>query len=141
MAVALFQKKVKAKGLQGWYTGSAGTWARDGYPAAENSRKMMAQFGMDITRHRSRVVRSPLLESADLILTMERGHKEAIQAEFPQVKARVFLLSELVGAGQDIRDPYGGPLIDYRDTAQELDELIDKSFDRIIQLAEENSDH
>ena len=45
----------------------------------------MSQRGLDIRDHRSRTVTAEMLESSDLILTMETGHKEALQVEFPSL--------------------------------------------------------
>ena len=89
MAAALLRRKLNAEKMVDWQVGSAGTWARDGNPAPEYGRRLMASVGMDISHHRSRVVTKEILNDADLILTMEEGHKEALRAEFPSAGPRV----------------------------------------------------
>lgn len=135
MASALFKRKLAQEGdLEGWLVDSAGTWAIEGEPASARSLKVLADRGMDITGHRSRSVRQEILRSYDLILTMERGHKEALRVEFPEISERVFLLTEMAGFEEDIKDPIGGSAEDYEDTIQELEELIERGYERICEL-------
>ncbi len=122
-----------------WRIGSAGTWAREGDPASTGSQMVMGEKGIDLSSHRSRCVTKEMLEEYSLSLVMERNHKEALQAEFPELANRIFLLSEIAGSARDIRDPYGGSLADYRDTARELEDLLTRGFDRIYQLAQVKS--
>jgi protein-tyrosine phosphatase len=96
----------------------------------------MEEIGLNTSKHRSREVNREILEMADLILTMEQGHKEAIQLEFPQVAGRIFLLTELSRTPLDVADPIGLALEDYRDTAQEIREYILAGFDRIVELSQ-----
>jgi protein-tyrosine phosphatase len=69
---------------------------------------------------------------------MERSHKEALSVEFPDLAKRIYLLSEMAGATHDVHDPYGGSIADYRDTARELESLLEKGFDHIVRLAQGN---
>ena len=66
---------------------------------------------------------------------MEQSHKEALQVEFPQVSARVYQLTEMVGMNYDIADPIGGGTDDFRRTLQELKRLITFGLPRIVTLA------
>lgn len=141
MAMALLDRKLRQRGIAGdWQVSSAGTWARSGYPASEHGRNLMREWGMDIQEHRSRVVDETILQGADLVLTMEQGHKEAIRAEFPAVASRVYMLSEMVGFMSDVRDPYGGPASGYLETANELESYLEDGFDRIVALARGQGD-
>ncbi len=141
MAEALFKARVDPEiDAADWRIESAGTWATGGAPAAAKSRQVLQEaFNLDITSHRSRCVSRELLRSFDLILVMERGHKEALIAEFPEISGRVFLLSEMAGSVRDVRDPYTGSLADYEDTARELDLLITQGYGKIIQLAQKST--
>lgn len=135
MAVGLLRDKVKAN-QSDWRVESAGTWAMDGSPAALNSRLVMEARGVDLSSHRSRPVTRDLLAEFNLVLTMERGHKEALQFEFPQSAGRIFTLGEMVGGDFDIHDPIGSPLVDFQDAVEELAQLIDAGFARIRELSE-----
>lgn len=140
MASALFRQKLrKIYGDDNWLITSAGTWATDGIPASFNSIAVMGEKGIDIQNHRSQIVSSELLQKHNLVLTMEKGHKEALQVEFPKLAERVYLLSEMVGGTFDIDDPYGGKIDDYRVTADEVDQVLSDGFDRICQLADDKA--
>ena len=116
---------------------SAGVWTVDGRPATESAIMVMTELGIDIRGHRSRLLTERIVENAALILTMTHSHAEAIRAEFPEHKNRVFLLSEMVGYGYDIADPVGGSLLDYEETAQEIEALIETGYDRMMQWIEQ----
>ena len=115
---------------------SAGTWAVRGAPASTNAQEIMETWGLDISSHRSKPVTEELIRSADLVLTMERNHKEALRAEFPEYSDRIMMLSEMVGREENIDDPIGKPLEEYETTARELDSLLNKGFKKILRLAE-----
>lgn len=118
-----------------WRVESAGTWANDGDSVAEGTEIVMDSRGIDVSTHRSRVVRREIIDEFDLVLTMERGHKEALQIEFPDISDRIFMLSEMIGLTFDIGDPYGGPLIGYEKTASDIERILDEGFDNIQTLA------
>ncbi len=140
MATALFNRLIRpAPNRPPWQIESAGTWAMDGLPASTNGQIVMKSLGLDTSKHRSRRVTGEMLAEFDLILTMEAGHKEALQIEFAAFKDRIFLLSEMIGEEQDIDDPIGGPLEDYEETARELDHLLSLGFKKIVRLAEQNA--
>jgi hypothetical protein len=66
---------------------------------------------------------------------MAGNHKEALQAEFPDLADRVYLLSEMVGLVQDVEDPIGGPLDEFRIAADEIDRYLTRGFEKICELA------
>lgn len=135
IASALFARKLAREGLSAkWQTASAGTWARDGYPAARESQEILASQGIDLSRHRSRMVNDGLLKGADLVLVMEQGHKEALRYEFPAYKDRIFLLSEMSSFASDVHDPVGGTRQDFMDTIRDIEQLIEQGFPRITEL-------
>ncbi len=136
MAAVLFRQYLKKTQVDwmDWRIDLAGTWASDGEQASNNSCVVMARRGLDISRHRSKTVTYELLELFDLILTMEPGHKEALQVEFPTVASRVFLLSEMQGLAAPIWDPFGEPVESYEVTAQTMEKLLAKGMPRILSL-------
>ena len=78
-----------------------------------------------------------LLQSANVILVMTRNHREAIEVEFPEVRSRVYLLSQLVGQTFDIEDPGGGSPADYEVCAAEIQSILEKGFGRLAELAQQ----
>ena len=135
MAEALWRSRLAEEA--GWRVESAGTWALDGQLAARYAQQVLKGRGSDLSQHRSRVVDKELLESFNLILVMEQGHKEALRFEFPGVASRVYLLSEMVDESRDIHDPIGGSLLDFEDTAREIDRILEKGSEKIRRLAGE----
>ena len=136
LAMALFRDKMEGEPDE-WRVESAGTWALTGEPAAQKSQQVLAERGLDVSEHRARSVSLELLSSFNLILTMEKGHKEALQVEFPGISDRVYMLSEMIGSGFDIHDPIGGPLVDFQDTAEELERILTEGFEKIYRLAKD----
>ena len=113
---------------------SAGVWTVDGRPATGAAVIVLSNRGIDISRHRSRLITEEMVRNVALILTMTRSHAEAIRAEFPAYRNKVYLLSEMIGAKFDIEDPVGGTLQQHEMTVQDIENLIERGFPRIMQL-------
>jgi len=138
MAEAMLAAKVVAENqnaAKAWIISSAGTSAAEGIMVTPFARRVMAARGLNWESHRSRVVTASLLESPNLILTMTRNHSEALCAEFPQFDHKIHLLSELIDQTFDIDDPAGGDEEDYRLCADEMGQIIEKGFQRIVAWA------
>ena len=137
MAEALLRARLACDEVrQGWQVGSAGVWAAEGRPASEHAIEEMTRRGLDLRAHRSRSVTRELVDEADLILAMTRGHVEALRAAFPAQVHKVHMLSEIIGTEYDVRDPYGGTRLEYAYTARELEQLIEDGYERIVVLVE-----
>lgn len=138
VAAALLRDRLRKRGLTDWAVGSAGTWAMAARPASRYSVDVMGRHGFNITDHRATMVEERHLREADLALTMEDGHAEALRAEFPTQAHKVFLLTEMIGRNYNIPDPYGGPVEEYQRMYDTLVDVIDTGLDRIIALARGN---
>ncbi|MBN2549980.1 MAG: hypothetical protein JXB15_12530 [Anaerolineales bacterium] len=134
MAMGLLKIKVKDE-ADDWKIESAGIWAYSGDPAAVNTQIIIKARGGDVSSHRSQPITTSLVEAFNLILVMERGHKEALRAAFPEYAPRIFLMSEMIGESLDIADPVGHPLEDYEHTSREIDLILDQGFEKISQLS------
>ena len=132
--MAILRSKINPSSDE-WKVESAGTWAVEGVQANQKTQQVIAERGLDIHDHRSRSVSKEMLDSFNLILTMEPGHKEALQIEFPEVAGRVYLLSEMIGLAFTILDPVGGRIEDYRATAHEIEHIMSDGFEKIARLA------
>src|SRR5690606_9548826 len=110
MAAELFRAllKQRRKAWREWRVESAGTWAMPGQLVVSEVQTVMARFGLDVSSHRSREVNGDILEQADLILVMEKNQREALRVEYPELAARVYLLTEMTGQTYDVPDPIGG---------------------------------
>lgn len=109
---------------------SAGISVFDGDNASRNSIEAMKKIGIDISKHKARQLHRDLVDEADLILTMSRPHKEIIISNFPSAKDKIFALLEYVyKIDKDIADPYGGNLLLYEYTREEIYKAIKKIID------------
>ena len=130
MAMGLLRHRTASHPEQ-WIIESAGTWTEGDEPAALRTVQVLKRRGIELENFQSRILTDELLRSFNLILTMERGHKEAIRVEFPDLANRVFLLSEMINQDYDIDDPVGKPLAAFEETAQEIDEILARGFQKI----------
>ncbi len=137
MAMVLFKDLIaKSKENQeDWRIESAGVWAGSGYPATRDARVVMSEMGLDLLDHRSRPITESLLDGFNLILCMESEQVSFIKQSNPSVKSRVFLLSEMADQDQDIWDPVGHPQFAYKETANEILDLLSIGLSKIIQLS------
>jgi len=111
---------------------SAGIWALEGRPASAYALQVMREHNLDITAHRGRNLTQADVDDADLILVMTRRHADIIVRDLERTEGKVHLLGEMADSAHDILDPYGGSLADYRRTARELNDLIERGYLRII---------
>jgi protein-tyrosine phosphatase len=107
---------------------SAGIAAMAGGRAATEAVRVMAARGLDLTQHGSQPLGDRTARFADLILTMTRGHREAVVAQWPETARRVHVLG---GEGRDIADPIGGPAELYESCAEQIDAALQQWVDRI----------
>jgi protein-tyrosine-phosphatase len=136
MAEGLLRQRLVEEGLaERHQVSSAGVWAVDDHPASEHAVTVMAERGVDISAHIAHTVNAADVGEADLILVMSREHAQMIGATWPQYEWKVFRLSEMSGKRKDIRDPYGGPIEEYRSTADIIARYIDEGLPRILELA------
>jgi protein-tyrosine-phosphatase len=136
MAEAFLERILAREGLATDYAvRSAGVWAADGRPANSYAIQVMARRGVDISSHRAHNLTGADVEEADLILVMASEHAETIETLLPQYKPKIHFLSEMAGRHYDIPDPGGGPLYEYLQCADELEDLIERGYPRILKLA------
>ena len=84
---------------------------------------VMAERGIDISAHASQPIEECDMASFNLVLVMEKGHREAVVREFPEMAGRVYLISEMAGMNDEVHDPVAGTLADWR-TADELQRIL-----------------
>src|SRR4051812_4950382 len=100
MAEAFLRHRLEARRAD-VHVGSAGL-RFDGEPASANGVDVLADRGLDLSAHRSRIFDRQMLEGTDLALAMAREHlREAVLA-LPDIWPRAFTLKELVRRGATI---------------------------------------
>lgn len=130
MAAALFQSRlaqrmgcnVEELETRGVTVASAGLHASVGAPASPEGVELMKQRGLDLAKHEAQLLTDRLVRHADLLVTMTRGHRSAIVEGWPEAAART---QTLLGEGQDLADPIGGPAEVYRRCAEQIDAALE----------------
>lgn len=79
-------------------------FSEPGKPAAKRMRDMMATYGFDLTKHRSKTIDADQVNWAQLILYMDGGNRKRLEAAFPQAMRKARCLAEFIGE-QRIPDP------------------------------------
>jgi protein-tyrosine phosphatase len=120
---------------------SAGVAASVGSGASPQAIDVMGQRHLDLTCHSSRPIDDAVMNAADLVLTMTRGHRAAIVAAWPEMHDRVHTLRR---DGGDISDPVGMPVEVYESCADQIDrelaawlDALDDDFFPTIEPSEE----
>ena len=138
MAACLLCDLVAQNGnLSAWRIESAGTWSVAGDALVRRAYQAMKHLGLQLDGHRSRDVSNDLLQSFNLILTMEKGQQEALGIEFPALRSRIYCLSEMIGQHWDLLDPPGSDLTDYVTVAQQIRGVLIDGINEIKRLARE----
>jgi protein-tyrosine phosphatase len=140
-ASEFFKEKLhrSAPDWQQWRVESVGTWASENLPTTPEMMAVMAKRGLDVKGHRSRMVSAEILADFALVLTMERGQKEALQIEFPFAAKRTYLLTEMAGANVQINDPLDTSLAGLQTVSNEIDDWLERGFQRILELGRSQS--
>ncbi len=100
-----------------WIVSSAGTSADPGTPASEYSCAAVAECGLSLSNHRSRLVTQELVDASTIVVAMTSRHVEKVLQRVPSAGDRIYLMRSFdpkTPACSDVFDPYCGTLSDYR---------------------------
>jgi L-threonylcarbamoyladenylate synthase len=129
MAQELLRKKMRDSRRTDVEVLSAGLMMADGMAASFETKKLLAEEGIDVSRHRSRRITKDLLNKADIVLVMEGAQEHRILQMHPAVKNRLFLLKEFArvdGNDLNIPDPMGRDMRFYENTFGIIKEAVEK---------------
>lgn len=135
MAEGLLKKYLRQFGKGAIEVSSAGVMAPAGMPPTEETIAVMKREGVDISANRSRKLTPDLIARADLILVMEKIHKNEVLNLDPSASSKTYLLKEFGTEKRgdlnlNIKDPIGKPVGEYK---MRLDE-IKNEIERIVKL-------
>ncbi len=140
MAEVLFGEIIRNEGeAEDWWVDSAGVSAFDGEQATNNTRLVAGERGLDLKSHRSKLTSRAVVEPFSLVLVMEERHRMMLRDAFPDLADRVYLLKEMVGETDDVHDPIGTDIVNYRAMADEVSTALTEGLNRIRELAEDES--
>jgi protein-tyrosine-phosphatase len=134
LAAEIFRAKLRAAGLNAnWIVESAGSWVKQPAHPMPQAFIQAKALGLTLPDTLSREVTSLDLTRFDRIFVMETGQKEALQLEFPVLREKIFLLSELSQEpAVSIPDPFASNLSP-GDVAAEIESYIQTGFDALLQ--------
>jgi protein-tyrosine-phosphatase len=144
MAKYYLQEKLRSQGLNDLVeVMSAGTWAQEGHPAAENSVLVCREHGIDVSAHVATNLTTGIINEADLILCMSKRHKKDLISVFPHSSEKIFLLTEYpdrsTKPSRSIPDPFGRNLAYYREVFALIRTEIDRFFPVLIAELQKNT--
>lgn len=101
------------------------------------SQEYLNLKAIDHSDFQPQLITRSLLESQDLILTMEKSHSKDIISEFgniPNIEKKTYTLKEFNGESQDhdIIDPYYTSTEKYREVLKTIDSHVKKAIQKII---------
>lgn len=127
---------------------TAGTHVIEGQPISWRTREALTSIGLEANSHRSRQIRDDDVADCDLIIGFEAIHVGFVRRTYPAAAAKTatarFLADHLPESGgtlawrlaqlgldavvlerqEDVVDPAGGDVEDYRACAAEVDQLV-----------------
>ncbi len=112
---------------------SAGTNALPGLPASEGARLAVKELGLDLSGHRSRALSPYLLQEADQVYCMTRGHMARVRALAADLESppEIGLLSP---RGKEIQDPFAGGAAVYRAARDRILEALEERKASFLEL-------
>ncbi len=125
LAEALLRRALEERGVTDVDVSSAGTGAWEGAPASEGAYLVGLESGLDLSGHRARLLTGDVVSQSDLILTMARHHRARVLEL--GAEGRVHLVGDFAGRSDgspEVADPFGADLDVYRQTRDELAELM-----------------
>ena len=110
MAEAMIRHGLRAAGQDaaGVVVESAGVYGHEGSPITAGSATALAALGIEEDGHRGRLLTPAIVNAADLVLTMEEWHRDAIVAGTPAAHDRTFTLREFARLAGGAAPPGGG---------------------------------
>ena len=107
---------------------SAGIDAFEGESASPQAVEVMRRRGIDLNTHVARRLTLPMLEGADLVVTMTVAQRERVLQLGPEFGEKVFLFSELADAGDmtDVADPWCGSVERYEECAVIMEGFLER---------------
>jgi tRNA threonylcarbamoyl adenosine modification protein (Sua5/YciO/YrdC/YwlC family) len=102
---------------------SRGLHAGHGSPATDEAVTALDELGLDLGGHESRLLDPAELHGTCLVLCMTAGHRAAVAAAAALAGATGTAIESFDPSGDDVDDPFGGPLGEYRVVARRLAHL------------------
>lgn len=128
MAEVILKAALAKRRIDGVTVCSAGTGALHFEPAVEQAVNVCQEENLDLSRHRSQLLTPDIVVAADMVLVMEKRHRNEILRAVPEAEEKVHLLGSFVISRQkgdaEIFDPYGPSREAFRKCFEEIKEAV-----------------
>jgi tRNA threonylcarbamoyl adenosine modification protein (Sua5/YciO/YrdC/YwlC family) len=114
----------------GFELSSFGVLASYGAPAADHAVAVLAEQGVDLSRHSTHPATPEELAKLDRVYGMSRSHLDSARLMLPPGNDKHCVL--LDPEGGDVGDPMGGTREDYAACAAQIRELLEKRLDEWV---------
>lgn len=135
MAEAIARRELARRGWTHVEVASAGTAAGAESPASQGALHAARRAGLDLSGHRARPLTPEDLAGADLILAMTPSHLLRVVELGGGDRAALLASFAAAGSGEGlphaVPDPFGGSDAVYEETFELLEELVERSLDRL----------
>lgn len=102
-------------------------------PVNEKAESVLENHGLNCVVETSKELESKDITENSLILTMTEKQKRQVSEKF-NLSDRVFTIKEFNGEEGEVKDPYGGTLVDYEECYNELLRLIKKTIYKLDEM-------
>lgn len=137
LAEKILENKIEQRQLNNISVSSAGVFAFPGNAPDSKMVEFLKNSNIPHNDHQSKLLDDDLMAWADMILVMEKKHRDHILSQWPDSTEKVHLMGKFVSPDQpetDIDDPYGLSSYYYRSAQSQI--LL--GIDTLIQYLSEN---
>ncbi|MBR2009127.1 MAG: low molecular weight protein arginine phosphatase [Peptococcaceae bacterium] len=113
---------------------SAGVMCAGPSPASGYAILAAKQNGCDLSTHTAKQISESMLDEADYVFAMTRGHKQMLERIAPQYRDKLFLLNAYAEGSPDaadVPDPYGGSPEEYLQCFAVLETSVGQILDKL----------
>ena len=104
---------------------SAGSSAMEGLPASDLAVQVARKHGIDLSKHKTRLLSRSLVKQADLIVTMASKHRQTVGILEPSALEYTYLLTDLCDdVDGDVPDPIGGDFDVYQQALDTIEKCL-----------------
>jgi protein-tyrosine-phosphatase len=118
---------------------SAGLDALEGYTPDRTTTEVCNKRKVHIDSHKAQQLTKAMLKEADIVLCMEKIHKQRILGAFPKLIKKVFLLKEYLHQNSlgnaEVKDPTGKSIIHYQKCFHEIEKEVQRILPFILKNA------
>jgi len=102
-------------------------------PVNEKAESVLENHGLDCVVKVSKELGKEDITEGSLILTMTDKQKRQVNEKF-NLQDNVYTIKEFNGEEGEVKDPYGGTLVDYEECYNELLRLIKKTIYKLDEM-------